>query len=87
MQPGKPNNEAHCPGRRLPPGVDEARINVWTWIHTTSTAAQPRGGYRRASTSSCPFDQLGLMMQASHEPCNVSFVRKYGVDTPVTHAL
>jgi hypothetical protein len=26
-------------------------------------------------------------MQAIYEPCNVSFVQKYGVDAPVNHVL
>jgi hypothetical protein len=51
----KLDNAVHHPGNRLPPGLDEAHINAWTWIHTTSTAVQPRGTRRRPSTLVCPF--------------------------------
>jgi hypothetical protein len=30
---------------------------------------------------------LSLIMQATHDPCNVTLASKYGVDTPVNHTL
>jgi hypothetical protein len=53
------------------------RIDACIGIHTTSEVVQPCGDHRRASTSSCSFRHLILMMQDAHGPCNVSFVLKY----------
>jgi hypothetical protein len=43
--------------------------------------------HSKAGTSSCAYGHMSLSMQVVGEPSRRSIVRRYGIDTPVSHAL